>query len=190
MDTADFKKVFRNIKLKKYMALIFACGILLMAFSDKVQKPPESVSAEAVRKDTEESVSSSYNNSMEKRLEEFLEKIDGAGEVKVMVTYKSGPEKVIATETKSMEDSDEESAANGVSRVSRSISSEVNMAYSGSEISKGEPFIVKENTPEAEGIVVIAQGGGNIEVKEAITRAAQALFDVPAHKVEVLKMGV
>lgn len=57
-------------------------------------------------------------------------------------------------------------------------------------MSSGEPFIVKEKTPEIEGIVVVAEGGDDIIVKDAISKAAQALFNVPAHKVEVLKMGV
>ena len=49
--------------------------------------------------------------------------------------------------------------------------------------------MVKEKTPEIEGIVVVAQGGGDANVKNSISKAAQALFDIPAHKVEVLKMG-
>ena len=62
------------------------------------------------------------------------------------------------------------------------------MAYSSETVSGGKPIVVKENTPEIEGIVVVAQGGGNVLVKESISKAAQALFNVPAHKVEVLKM--
>lgn len=40
MDTLPIKNLLRNAKLKKYMAVIFAGGIVLMAFSDKIQKPP------------------------------------------------------------------------------------------------------------------------------------------------------
>ena len=194
MDTLAVKKLLRNVKLRKYMALVFACGILLMAFSDKFQKPSAAGGAyESVKKDTADEsgpVRGLYDSDLENRLEQLFGQIDGAGKVKVMITYKSGPEKVVATETKSAEDNSEETDSSGSSRLSKSISSEVKMAYSSNSSANGEPFIVKENVPELEGIVVGAQGGGDIMVKEAISKAAQALFNVPAHKVEVLKMGV
>ena len=40
LDTLPIKNLLRNAKLKKYMAVIFAGGIVIMAFSDKIQKPP------------------------------------------------------------------------------------------------------------------------------------------------------
>ncbi len=191
MDTLPIKNLFRNAKLKKYMALIFAGGIVLMAFSDKIQKPPSGniASMTSVQSQEEAGIDVSQTDT-EKRLEELFKNIDGAGEVKVMITYKSGPEKVVATETKNSEESSQESDTDGAERTSKNISSEVKMAYSQNNMSPGEPFIVKEKTPEIEGIVVVAQGGDDITVKDAISKAAQALFNVPAHKVEVLKMGV
>ena len=39
-----------------------------------------------------------------------------------------------------------------------------------------------------EGVVIVAQGGGDPVVSAALNQAAQALLDVPAHKVAVLKM--
>ena len=37
------------------------------------------------------------------------------------------------------------------------------------------------------GIVISAQGGGEASVKAEITAAMEALFDLPAHKIKVLK---
>ena len=37
------------------------------------------------------------------------------------------------------------------------------------------------------GIVVAAEGGDNAAVKAEISEAMEALFDVPAHKIKVLK---
>lgn len=193
LDTLPIKNLLRNAKLKKYMAVIFAGGIVIMAFSDKIQKPLSDsfVAKTAVESqdaaDTDIDISQS---DIEKRLEELFGNIDGAGNVKVMITYKSGPEKVLATETKSSEESSQERDTDGTERTSKNVSSEINMAYSQNNMSSGEPFIVKEKTPEIEGIVVVAEGGDDIIVKDAISKAAQALFNVPAHKVEVLKMGV
>ena len=184
--TLDFKCLLKNVKLKRYISLVFVCGIMLIVFSDKFYKP---VNSQDIPKERETNIKNEEHDDLEKRLEALFEQIEGAGKVKVMITYKSGPEKVVATETKSAEDTLEETASN-TNRTSRSVSSEVKMAYSEGDTYKGEPFIIKENTPEIEGVVVVAQGGGDIMVKEAISKAAQALFNVPAHKVEVLRKGV
>lgn len=193
MDTLPIKNLLRNAKLKKYMAVIFAGGIVIMAFSDKIQKQPsDSFGAKTAveSQDTADTDVDISQSDTEKRLEELFGNIDGAGNVKVMITYKSGPEKVLATETKSSEESSQERDTDGTERTSKNVSSEINMAYSQNNMSSGEPFIVKEKTPEIEGIVVVAEGGDDVVVKDAISKAAQALFNVPAHKVEVLKMGV
>ena len=193
LDTLPIKNLLRNAKLKKYMAVIFAGGIVIMAFSDKIQKPPSDSFGAKTAVESQDAADTDIDISqsdIEKRLEELFGNIDGAGNVKVMITYKSGPEKVLATETKSSEESSQESDTDGTERTSKNVSSEINMAYSQNNMSSGEPFIVKEKTPEIEGIVVVAEGGDDIVVKDAISKAAQALFNVPAHKVEVLKMGV
>ena len=49
------------------------------------------------------------------------------------------------------------------------------------------PVIEKELRPEIEGIVVSAQGGGNAAVRAEISEAMEALFNIPAHKIKVLK---
>ncbi len=46
-----------------------------------------------------------------------------------------------------------------------------------------------ENMPEIEGVVVVAQGGGEPTVVSEITSAIEALLGVPAHKIKVLKMS-
>lgn len=183
------KSFFRNVKLKRYIAVVFACGILILSFSEKLPKGQTTSENKTDEKITEESEIYSSDET-ERKLEEIFSQIEGAGRVKVMITYKSGSEKVLATETKNSEDSSEENDSGGKTKVSKSVYSEVKMAYSSETMSGGKPIVVKENTPEIEGIVVVAQGGGDVLVKEAISKAAQALFNVPAHKVEVLKMGV
>ena len=50
------------------------------------------------------------------------------------------------------------------------------------------PYIVKEKMPEIEGVVVIAEGGGNLLTANNIIDAVMALFDVPIHKIKVLEM--
>ena len=49
------------------------------------------------------------------------------------------------------------------------------------------PYVTKEVNPKVEGVVVIAEGGGNAVVIKNITEAIQALFDVDTHKIKVMK---
>ena len=50
------------------------------------------------------------------------------------------------------------------------------------------PYITKEVYPEVEGVVVIAQGSGTGTVDLDILTAVQVLFNVPAHKIKIMKM--
>lgn len=49
--------------------------------------------------------------------------------------------------------------------------------------------MVKKIEPEIEGVLVAAQGGGDETVVNEITYAVQVLFDVPVHKIKVVKMS-
>ena len=49
------------------------------------------------------------------------------------------------------------------------------------------PYVSKENAPEVEGILVIADGGGNAVVAKNLTEAVQALFGVEEHKIKIMK---
>jgi stage III sporulation protein AG len=51
------------------------------------------------------------------------------------------------------------------------------------------PYVTKEIVPKVEGVVVLAQGGGNGVIATRIVNAVAVLFDVPVHKVQVLQMG-
>ena len=180
MNKYDIKQILRNNDIKKYAAVAFLSGIIIMSVV------PKESDKTSIKQETENQ--EIYQNDMEEKLEQLLLETAGAGDVKVMITYKSGKEKVIATESKISEDISNEKSASSDKNSSSTVS-EITMAYSNNSLNSGEPIIVKEKMPEIEGVVVIAQGGGNIEVKDSIIRAVKALFDVPAHKIEVLKMG-
>ena len=47
---------------------------------------------------------------------------------------------------------------------------------------------MQELEPRVEGVIVIAEGGGNAQVKQNILEAVEALFPVEAHKIKIMKM--
>lgn len=109
----------------------------------------------------------------EKRLENILSQIDGAGSVSVMITYYSSSEKSLAYETKQ----------NTASREDKSEMSEDKKAV----MTDGEPMVVKEVYPKVKGVIVTAQGAGNTSVKQALSEAVAASLDVPVHRICIYK---
>ena len=126
-----------------------------------------------------------YTTYLEDRLSRILSQIEGAGEVKVMITLKSSAEKVLDKDTVTEEDSQ------GGTRQSSKASKKENTVYASDSDSttqgSGSPYVSKELSPEIEGVVVIADGGGNAVVKENISSAVQALFDIEPHKIRIMK---
>ena len=67
-----------------------------------------------------------------------------------------------------------------------SFASDRNTEEKSTVLTSEVPYLTKELTPEVEGVVVVLSGAeGNAVL--AITEAVQALFDVPAHKVKIIK---
>ena len=165
----QINKLFTNKNVAAVLYLMVAAGVLLMLFSGNTQVLPEKEEEEPV----EETKISTEDT--EKRLEELLSLTEGAGNVRVMITYKNNGNIVLA-ENKANEESREDSSS--------TYRQESNVVLNGEE----QPLILSEGSPEIEGVLIVAEGGENVEVKNGLIRAAEALLGVEPHKIEVLKM--
>lgn len=129
-----------------------------------------------------------YISEMENKLEEVLKKVSGAGNVEVMITTKGSTEKIPLKDSSSTEESLDEEDGEGGSRTDNSAQREESTVLVTNEDGNSVPYILQELEPEIEGVVVIAEGGDNAMIKRDIMQAVEVLFDVPAHKVIVMKM--
>ena len=112
-----------------------------------------------------------YELRLEQRIRDVLKKVDGVGEVDVMLTLFSSSEKVLRVDKERSRSATSETDSSGGTRQQADES-------------------LRESTvlaPEISGIVISAQGGGNASVQKEISEAMQALFGLPAHKIKVLK---
>lgn len=143
---------------------------------------------------TEEKVDSAvergdYTTELEIRLENALSKIEGAGLVEVMITLEDSGESVVEKDdTKDNVDLQEMDSAGGSRH-------EINRQIEETTIYKEEnnekiPFVGKEKTPKIAGILVVAQGGENTVVKQNISEAVMALFQIDVNRIKVVKMNV
>lgn len=174
------------------LIIIFMCGILLIILSfpslfsggDKKNNTISEVSNVPTTTST-----ASYEEEMEARLKEALMKVEGIGNVEVMITLKSSKESVTLKDTPYSQESLDESDSSGGERKSTTIDKKEETVLQNSGTGGSTPYVIKELEPEIEGVLVIAQGGGSQTIIGEIVGAVEVLFDVPAHKIKVMKMN-
>lgn len=182
-----FQKL-KHIKMQTWILLLLA-GILLLVIALPTETGKENLqqgteTAGNVSEATGQTDINAYVKQIEKRVEEILSSIDGVGKVDVMITLESGGETVLQTDASVEQSSTKETDSEGGSRLSeeKNTSSQTVLYGSGDN-----PYITKELCPKVTGIIICAEGGGESYVKAEITEAMEALFDLPAHKIKVLK---
>ena len=127
-----------------------------------------------------------YEEDLEKRVKKVLRNVEGVGEVDVMIVLKSTEEKIYRTDRSTASSSISEEDSGGGTRKTETKELEESTVLTGGSGSTG-PVLEKELKPEIAGIVISAQGGGSPSIKAEISAAMEALFDVPQHKIKVLK---
>lgn len=198
----DFKQRMSKLNLKngkdKWLILL-AAGLILLILAipsggSFLGGGPDKTSASLAKlADGEEGVntvsagvSQTYEQQMEKRVKEILGGVEGVGKVDVMIVLKSSEEKVIRVDKSMSSSSTQETDSSGGSRKIENQDISENTILSGSG-DNGAPVVEKELKPEVAGVVISAQGGGSLKVKAEISEAMEALFDIPPHKIKVLK---
>jgi stage III sporulation protein AG len=116
----------------------------------------------------------------EKNLQKLLSGIEGAGNVKVMLTVDSCFENVYAKSY----DTKSQKTENGTEN---ELSEEYIIVKNGSN--NEECLVIKVFEPTVKGVAVIAEGADSIRVKTAITDTVCALFDISTAQVSVEKMN-
>lgn len=178
---------------KENMAVIALLGVLLMVIAIPTKKEekdvrdstPEADGALMQESKTEEE---RYVESLETRLEELLASMDGVGAVKVMVTLHSSREQVVEKDVPSGMDTTSETDSAGGSREVISSQQQESTIYSSDSAGNKTPYVTMTVEPSIEGVTVVAQGGGDAVIQKNITEVIQALFDIEAHKIRVVKM--
>lgn len=189
------KKIsLKEIGLPKLIMLLLA-GILLIFLSvpslfDKEETVPNN-NIELQEKDgnTTSYGPNNYITTMEQKLENILKKVNGIGDVNVMITLKGTGEQVTLKDIPYTQESLNEVDGEGGSRTDSRVKREDSTVLIDNGSGKTEPYIIQELEPEVEGVVVVAEGGDNSRIIQDIMEAAEVLFGVPAHKVKVMKMN-
>ena len=140
------------------------------------------------RKENKNSQTGEYETYIEEKTSSVLSQVKGAGKVTVMVTLKSNGQKLIEKDHSGSTQTQEETSDGNVRKDSESTSEKISV-YEQTADGASVPYVSKELTPEVEGVLVIADGGGDAVVARNLTEAVQALFGVEAHKIKIMKRG-
>lgn len=190
MKMQDFMQKIKEKKLKRsdWLILVLA-GILILIIAlptDTKEKKQEEKSKENISK--ENNTMEASKDEIERKLEDILEKIDGAGDVKVMITYQDSGTQVVEKDKNTSENSLEESDSTGGVRSTKEQQLQESTVYEEADAGN-TPFVSKELLPKVEGILIVASGGDNQKVKQNISEAVLALFQVEAHRIKIVKMS-
>ena len=168
MDVISVKRRIQEVLTKyKYACIVLLAGIVLMMIPGKNTVTPEN--KELPLKSTQEEVS------VQVQLEEILSSIQGAGEVKVMLTIAQSERTVYQTDsTYSQADGRSDSRTETV------IITDNQRNESG--------LIYQKYAPHYQGAIVIAEGGDMSSVKLAIVEAVSNVTGLGADRISVLKM--
>ena len=195
----------QNIKKTDWLALALAGAILLIIAmpssstngltgsetkigNQKTTSELLQLQEENQNKNTNEEQAEKYVKELEERLESVLVQMEGVGAVKVMITISDYGENVAKSDMEEHSNTVTEVQNGNVSKTS--VEQEMKEETICVEDESGtRPYIEKEILPTIEGVVVVAQGGGNPVVVSNISKAAMALFPIEAHKIIVVKMS-
>ena len=151
----------------KYVLLVIAAGIVLLLLPLGGEENPTLGGTESQTENGEETF---RVEEMERRLEEALSRVDGAGEVTVVLTVKSGTRQILA------QDSSRSGEASSTSTV-------VVSTGSGTE----DAVVLQQVYPQYQGALVVCPGGGDPAVCLKLVDAVSALTGLGADKISICK---
>lgn len=126
-----------------------------------------------------------FEKEYENQLKEALETIVGVEDVTVVVNVDSTSEKILEKNTVTQSQSTTETDREGGTREveDQSVDEQVVIIRQGD---KETPIVIKTEKPEIRGVLVVAKGVENIQIKKMITDAVTRVLDVPSHRVAIL----
>ena len=183
---------------KNQLLILLLSGILLLVIvfpvpdsgaGDSAAGSAGSLSADSTAADAAADTSGTgeYEAYLEEKTAQTLRQVSGVGEVTVMITLKSGGQKIIEKDQSNTVQTTEEEDSSGGTRAVEDQSSDKTSIYTQGADGSSATYVSKELSPEIEGVVVIADGGDDAVVIQNITEAVQALFGVEAHKIKIMK---
>ncbi|MCU5703516.1 stage III sporulation protein AG [Bacillus wiedmannii] len=183
----------------KFLLVLLILGILLMFSSNffsgkkeevpvfkeqKTQNQEKDVPTFGQKNNDNMSNVEKYEKAYEQELKAALEEIAGVKDVTIKVNLDSSEEKILEKNTvKRSQTTGETDKTGGKREVEDESLDEKTVIIR--EGDKETPVVLRTEKPKVRGVLVVAKGVDNIQVKAMVKEAVIRLLDVPAHRVSV-----
>ncbi|MEK4175658.1 stage III sporulation protein AG [Aeribacillus sp. FSL K6-1305] len=180
-----------------FMLILLTLGIAFMligSFLSSESKTVETINTAAEEEDVEPAFKQTtsekgtierYEQQYANELKGALQSISGVGEVEVIVNVDSSSESVLEKNRSIQNQTTDETDREGGKRQveDKSVDEQVVIIRKGDQES---PIVVKTEKPKIRGVLVVAKGAENVQIKKMITDAVTRVLDVDSHRVAVL----
>lgn len=182
-------KLIKEGALNTRLLLLGILGIILIliggVFDGQIKEKRTDASNEILKSQSVSSINRSYEEAIEAKLSNLLSQVKGAGSVAISVTLESGSAQDLAQnvvkETKTVQEKD---TAGGIRTTVETKENHQILVSKENGIDK--PVMVREYKPVIKGVLVIAEGAYDSNVKANLTKAIEAGLGIPSYKITVL----
>ena len=187
-DEGNNKKKIENLVVFVIL-LIITLIVINYVWNDGKKNNTNNIKEESSYKQLATNVNSvSTKTDLEQKLEDILSKIDGVGNVRVLITYSQSSEVVaMYNETLKSSSTEEEDSSGGKRKVDETDSTK-EVIYT-QENGINVPVTQKVINPTIEGAIITAIGANNAIIKTNIIQAVEAVTGLPTHKIQVFEMS-
>ena len=151
----------------RYVLLLAALGLALVLVP--VKKDAAAVTAQPAAKPAD------TRDALQGEIEAALTQIDGAGRVRLVLTWADAGESVYQQNTRTSGSGENASAESTVAAVPSGSSAQ-------------QALVAKQLAPKCAGALIVSDGGGNAAVRLALCDAVRALTGLRADQITVVKM--
>ena len=159
------------------IVIIGILGLLMIVLSEIFPNSKVEKGKDVANTMDNTSYSEGFKQRTEKELREIIGKIDGVGEVSLMITLDGTTEYVYAEDVDTETDEENDSKSN-------KYKNEVIIVDSDG----GEKALIKKIVePKVKGVVIVCSGGGKTEIKERVTKAVSSALNISTNNICVEK---
>lgn len=169
------KELIQRLKSVKHIEIIVGVIIIAVLLIIYFNVNEDEVTKSSKSPSSSESSQSSLTDGLEEKLADILSEIDGAGDVKVMITYVSTSEQVTASTNNS-----HTTTTNGTSGQTTTTT-----ATSTPIISNSKVIVLQEKMPEVKGVIIVADGAGDVRVRLSLIQATSTVLGVNANSIQI-----
>lgn len=195
--TKEIKKILAQKQLRNMIVVCIVLGFILIAMNVLLPSSKNLSNNKLSSKATSENVDNTeisnevdkknYEETQKADLKNILKKMNGVGDVEVMMSFENGEQKVPAYDKNTQKSTTEETDNQGGKRVNNQDTDGTTIVMTTSD-GNNEPFILTTYKPKINGVIILAEGAANSKIKYEIQQAVSKLYNLSLDKVNVYSM--